>query len=326
MSEAKQKPLFGKKTEEKETVVQEPKVTETPMVTMSIEELETLIEKKVNAAKSPAPEVKQERVISKEEKTIRNVLTDDIPELIDFKAKERMYVLCDGSKPEARELKTRHKPGSPLQYWNRITNQTYSLFFSLTQTSFFKELHQGDSKVDHVFFKDGMLNVYEDQVKLQKFLHIHPDNRRNGGSLFEEYNAEIEAQGDLEDIDLKFEAEKMARDISFIRQDAVARLLCKEYKETWTPAELKRALYLEAGKQPREFIRLANDVKLEVKGVAKTACHRGFIEYRGYKFINDMGETIVEVPRGSDEWEVLADHFLSGAGRVYYDYLRNAIN
>jgi len=326
MSETKAKaPLFGKKEVEKEAV----KVADMPekpaMVTMSIEELEALIEKKVNAAKTPQPEVKQERVVSKEEKTIRNVLVDDIPELRSFVPKERIYVLCDGSKPESRQIKSRHKPGSPLQYWNKETNETFSLFYSLTQTSFFKEKHQGDSKVDHITMKDGMLNTYEEDVKLQKFLAIHPDNKANGGNLFEEYNAGIEAMNDLEDIDFKFEAEKLAREISFIKQDAIARLICKGYKETWTPAEMKLSLFQEAGKQPKEFMKLANDPSVEIKGLAKTAVMRGFIEYRGYKFINDMGELICEVPRGADEYDVLANHFLSGAGRVYYEYLKNAI-
>jgi len=327
--EVKPKMLFGKPVKEK-TEVAESKVTETPVekptVTLTIEELQALIKQEVANAKTTAPEAKQEKVVSHEEKTIRNILVDDIPELRNFTAKERIYVLCDGSKPEAREIKSRHKQGSPLQYLNKETNETFSLFFSLTQTSFFKEKHVGDSKVDHIFLKEGMLNTYPDDVKLQKFLEIHPDNRKNGGSLFEEYLPGKEAEGDLETEDYLFDAIKLARELSFIRQDAVARLLCKGYKETMEPAEMKLALFNEVKKQPREFMKLANNPRLEVLGIAKTAAQRGFIEYRGYRFLNDVGEILCEVPRGSNEWEVIADHFLSGDGRIFYEYIKNSIN
>jgi len=325
MSENKKAPLFGKKVEtEKETVIPEVKVTETPMITMSIDELNALIDSKLNAAKTP--EVKQERVVSKEEKTIRNHMSDDIPELRDFPVRERIYVLCDGSKPEAREIKSRHKPGSPLQYFNRETNESHALFFSMTQASFYKTEHKGDSKVDHIFMKDGMLTTYPEDVKLQSFLEIHPDNEKNGGSLFMEYLPGKEAENDLESEDLLFAAQKLARELSFIRQDAVARLLCKNYKESWEPAEMKLALFNEVKRSAKEFMKLANDPRLEIKGIARTAVQRGFIEYKGYKFWNDQGEVIVDVPRNSNEYEVLADYFLSNQGRNYYEYLVNSIN
>jgi len=307
--------LFGKPVKEKEAVKEV--VTETPAekptITMSMEDLQALIAKEVAAAQVK-PQAPAQRTVSPEETTMKNLLTDDIPELRDFKSKERIYVLVDGSKPEAREIKSRHKPGSPLQYWNRETNTTHALFFSMTQASFLKEKHIGDSKVDHIFMKDGMLKTYPEDVKLQKFLTIHPDNIANGGGLFKEYNPNEEAENNLDDIDAKFEAEKLAREISFIKQDAVARLLCKGYKETWQPAEL------------REFMKLANDPRLEVKGIAKTAAHRGFIEYRNYRFYNDQGEIFCDVAKNQDEWDAIADYFLSGIGKGYYEYLRNAID
>ncbi len=329
MSEEKApKMLFGKPVKEKTTInevkVQEPE-TVSPTITLSIEELNAMIDAKVAAATKPQAQASQKITTPAEERTIKNLMTDDIPELRDFKPRERIYVLCDGNKPEAREVKTRNKPGSPLIYFNKETNSTHSLFFSMSQASFYKEKHVGDSKVDHIFFKEGMLKTREDDFKLQSFLHIHPDNKANGGTVFEEYNAGVEAINGLEDIDIKFEAEKLAREISFIKQDSIARLLCKGYKETWTPAEMKLSLFLEAGKQPKNFMKLANDPSVEIKGLAKTAVMRGFIEYRNYKFVNDLGEVIVDVPRNSDEFEVLANHFLSGQGRTYFEYLKNAI-
>lgn len=322
-------PLFGKKseveTEVNEIEVKAPEAVSTPMITLTIDELKAMVAAEVAVA-TKTTQAPVQKTFEKEERTIKNLLTDDIPELRDFKAKERIYVLVDGSKPEAREIKSRHKQGSPLQYHNKETNEVHALFYSMTQASFFKDRHLGDSKVDHIFMKEGMLKTYESDVKLQKFLAIHPDNIAMGGGLFKEYNPNEEAETSLDDIDVKFEAEKLAREISFLKQDAVARLLCKNYKETWSPAEMKLSLFQEAGKQPKEFMKLANDPRLEVKGIAKTAAQRGFIEYRNYKFYNDQGEIFCEVARNQNEWEAIADYFLSGLGKGTYEYLRNAID
>jgi len=292
-------------------------------ITLTTEELDALLDAKLAKLQQPSQAKTVESPIVK---IIQNELNDEIPELRNFERKERIYVLIDGTKPESREIPTRHKDQSPLQYINNETNETFSLYFSMTQSSFFKEKQKGDVKVDYLFMKDGMLKTTADDIKIQKFLAINPHNVAMGGSLFEEYNPgkEAEKANDLED--QLFEAQKLVREISFLKQDAVARLMCSDYKEDWVSAELKRSLYSEVKKDPERFLRFANDPRLELKGVAKTACHRGIIDYKNYRFLNDKGEVFCEVERNQDEWDAIADYFLSGQGKSYYEYVKNAID
>lgn len=271
---------------------------------------------------SPAAESKE---ISNSVTNIKNENFDEIPELQDFEPKDRIYVLLDNFKPVSHGIRTRHKTGSTLQYLNPRTKEVHPLRFSRSQVSFFTDKQKGDVTVEHVLMKDGMLKVSANDVLLQKFLFIHPDNEKNGGKTFKEYNPADDAKIEIEKEDELFAAQKLARELNLLKLDAIARLMCSDYKEEWQTPELKRALYNEISKAPNKFIRLANDYSLEAKGVAKTANHRGIIDYKNYRFFNEDGQVICEVQRNEDEWDAIAAYLLSGDGRSFYDYLKNAI-
>jgi len=313
-----------------EKMDQNPNTEETIPVSQVADLVKKMVEEQLQKSQ---PVQKEKQTESATTTIIKNELFDDLPELRNFKPKERIYVLCDGSKPISRGLPTRHKDASPLQYINKETNEVYALFYSLTQTSFFKERHKGDSKVQHVFFKDGMLKTYETDIKLQKFLAIHPGNEAMGGSLFREYNPSKEAEVKIDDFELETKARNLAIDLPYLKQDAIARLLCENYKETWEPAEVKTALYQQAIKSPREFVRLANDRSIEVKGIAKIAEDRGLISYKNNRFLNEAGEVLCEVGRNENKWDVIADFFMSTEsevtgginGRVTFEFLKNSI-
>jgi len=250
---------------------------------------------------------------------------DDIPGLEDFEVKDRMYVLCNNFKPLSRGIRNRSKPNSALTYLNPATKTTHSLRFSVNQTSFFEDKQKGDVVITPIEVKNGMLKTNKNEIPLQKFLAIHPDNKANGGSIFEEYDPAKEASIEIEKEDRLFEAQSLVRSISPIKQDAVARLMCSDYKEEWVPAELKRSLYSAVAKSPAKFLQLANQPSLEVKGVAKTAMYRGVISYSNYKWLNERKEVLVEVSRNQDEYDAIAEYLMSGKGMAFYEYLKQAI-
>ena len=250
---------------------------------------------------------------------------DEIPGLEDFEVKDRTYVLCNNYKPASRGIRNRSKPNSELTYLNPKTRQTHSLRYSVNQTSFFVDKQKGDVIVSPILVKDGTLRTTKNDIPLQKFLAIHPDNKANGGSIFEEYNPAKEAIAEIEKEDKLFEAQTLVRSLSFTKQDAIARIMCSDYKEEWVPAELKRSLYSAVAKNPEKFLKLANQPSLEAKGIAKTAQYRGIISYSNYKWYNEQKEVLVEVSRNEDELDAIAGYLLSGKGISFYEFLKNAI-
>jgi len=250
---------------------------------------------------------------------------DEIPGLEDFEVKDRTYVLCNNYKPASRGIRNRSKPNSELTYLNPKTRQTHSLRYSVNQTSFFVDKQKGDVRVSPILVKDGMLRTTKNDIPLQKFLAIHPDNKANGGSIFEEYDPAKEATAEIEKEDKLFEAQTLVRSLSFTKQDAIARIMCSDYKEEWVSSELKRSLYSAVAKSPEKFLKYANQPSLEAKGIAKTAQYRGIISYSNYKWYNEQKEVLVEVSRNEDELDAIAGYLLSGKGISFYEFLKNAI-
>lgn len=329
------KTVFGKKDDSVKPQVAEQEENVTKNVeqaepTVPLSQVEAMVEKMLEKKmaemqpKEVVVEKPQEQPIQKKQFP-KEQNYDDIPELIDFEFKDRMYVLLDNAKPLSRGIRNRSKPKSALIYLNPETNEQHSLRYSVNQVSFFEDKQKGDVKVTSILFIDGMLRASKNDVGLQKFLAIHPDNKANGGSIFEEYDPSKEAREENEKEDRLYEAQTLVRSISALKQDAIARAMCSDYKESWGTDELKRSLYNIVVKQPEKFLKLANDSTLEVKGVAMTAKYRGIISYSNYKFYDESGEVIVNVGANQDEWDVMAEYLLSGKGMTFYEYLKNAI-
>ncbi len=316
-----------------EEVVEKPmqEVVEEKERSIPLSQVESMLDKMLEQrlANLPKQEIEKPAEVVKETYkplSAKEENFDDIPGLEDFEVKDRLYVLCNNQKPPSRGIRNRSKaPLSPLTYLNPQTKQTFALRYSVNQVSFFMEKQKGDVVVTPIEFKNGMLKTNKNEIPLQKFLAIHPDNKANGGSIFEEYDPAKEASIEIEKEDRLFEAQQLVRSISPLKQDAVARLMCSDYKEEWVPAELKRSLYSAVAKSPAAFLKLANQPSLEVKGVAKTALYRGIISYSNYKWLNDNKEVLVEVSRNQDEYDAIAEYLMSGKGMAFYEYLKQAI-
>lgn len=274
-----------------------------------------------NVDKQEAPKEIYKPLSAKEENF------DDIPGLENFEVKDRMYVLCNNFKPLSRGIRNRSKPNSPLTYLNPDTKNTHALRFSVNQTSFFEDKQKGDVVVSPIEVKNGMLKTRKNEIPLQKFLAIHPDNKANGGNVFEEYDPAKEASMEVAAEDKLFEAQSLVRSISPLKQDAVARLMCSDYDENWVPAELKRSLYSAVAKSPTKFLKLANQPTIEVKGVVKTVSSRfpDVLYYSNQKWYNQQKEVLIEVSRNVDEYDAIAEYLMSGKGISYYEFLKQYI-
>ncbi len=329
-SEEKDFPEFQEKNLSEIQVNNEEIVTQEKEPSIPLSQVSNLVAQEVAKALANLQPQQPEKVVE----VVKEVYTplvakdenfDEIPGLEDFEVKDRTYVLCNNYKPASRGIRNRSKPNSELTYLNPKTRQTHSLRYSVNQTSFFVDKQKGDVRVSPILVKDGTLRTTKNDIPLQKFLAIHPDNKANGGSIFEEYDPAKEATEEIEKEDKLFEAQTLVRSLSFTKQDAIARIMCSDYKEEWVSSELKRSLYSAVAKSPEKFLKLANQPSLEAKGIAKTAQYRGIISYSNYKWYNEQKEVLVEVSRNEDELDAIAGYLLSGKGISFYEFLKNAI-
>jgi hypothetical protein len=247
---------------------------------------------------------------------------DVIPGLEDFEYKDRTYVLMSEKKPVSYSIRNRHKAKSPLQWTNPVTKTVHSLRFASNQPSFLADKQTGDVIIEHIIMKDGMLRVPKENVTLQKMLAIHPDNNK----IWREFDPSVESKKVVEEEDILFEAQKLAREVDTIQLEAAARVLIPTYSEDWDLFTIKREVFAEAKRNPRKFIKIVSDPSLKIKGVIKTALLRGFISYSNYKFYDSEDNMIIEVSRNQDEITALSEYLSTNKGKDMYDYLLSCIN
>lgn len=251
--------------------------------------------------------------------------TDDLPELRNWEIKDRMYKVIGNEKVASFEIQNRHKAKSPLQYRHPETQQLYALRYATNQTSYFESLQSkeaGSVILGYIVMKNGMLFVPKENTHLQKFLAITPHN----GQRFEEVNKVANAKKELDQLDLLFKAEQLVRGLDFLEQDAMCKLLVSDYSEDWEPAIVRKELFAKLRtSDPQRIINLANDKALGVKGMAKTAYHRGYIKYSNYRFMDEKDQVILEVNRNQNEWDAIANHLLTNEGNQLREYLEEKI-
>ncbi len=168
-----------------------------------------------------------------------------------------------------------------------------------------------------------MLKVPASNITLQKFLAIHPDN--GDMKVFKEFDPKERAKKLIEIEDLEFEAKKLAREVGDVTNRSIASLVCLGYTNDWDMGDVKAEVYEYLKKEPKKYIDLANDPIIKIKGIAKTGVLRGFISYKNYRFYNENNEVILEVQRGQDEYDAIAQWLQTSEGRSYYEYLVNSI-
>ncbi len=180
----------------------------------------------------------------------------------------------------------------------------------------------GDVLTEHILMKSGKLQVPKEQVMLQKFLAIHPDNNK----IWKEFDPRAESQKELDVEDEIFAASAQVRALSYQEQEAIARVALKHFKVTWDSAIVKKELYDWVKTNPKKAIELANDNSILVKGMIKTAIHRGLIEYKNKKFVGVDGKTILEVGYNEDEYDAIVAYTKEPDGEAFLDYIKNAVS
>lgn len=302
--------------------------TEEKEPSIPLSQVEEMVNKRIQAAfaefkppteSKPSGESRPQQTISYINQEKADII---IPGLENFEFKDRRYVSLISRKAVSDEILSRHKAKSPLQYTHPVSKKVLTLRYASNQSSFFVEEQTGDSLITYIVLKDGFLFVPKENTTLQKFLAIHPHN----GTRFKELDQEVEDQLQLDQEELEFKAQKMARELSDIKRDAIARLLCPTFSENWTTATVKKEIYIKAKQNPKKFIGLCEDNTLEMKGVIKTAMHREYISYKNFAFYDADDNLIVAVNRNDDEVETMVSHLSSNRGVSLYEFLKKAVS
>lgn len=169
------------------------------------------------------------------------------------------------------------------------------------------------SKIEHVVFENKIISVPYSKPNLQQFLDLHPDNRANGGSVFELANNEKNSE-------LELEAEFAVTDaITLIKSKSIDDLLpvamALNIDTNQTDLSIKRALVQAAKRNAAQFMGLIDSPMVMARTTVAQSFDFQIIEQRNGAVVwFDTGKLIVSVPVGQDKIEVMTRFVMTDKG------------
>ena len=205
------------------------------------------------------------------------------------------------------------------------TGKNRQIRYCPNEPSIFADEQSDNSIRSHILFEEGMLGTQPNQPNLQDFLDIHPFNKANGGTIFQEVNTEKEAEVDLDTEFILHDA------ISLVRSKSISDLLpVAIYLGVGTDqknAEIKRELLLEAKSNPVKFIGLFDNPTVQVRSVIKKAVDFQILKSKDdgmYWF--DSNRFIIATPVGQDTVSVMTQFCLTEKGSGTLETIKNEVD
>ena len=298
---------MAKKQTKKVEVVKEPLVEET----ISVKE-PVLVEEPVVVKETPK-EVYVESKPKRVEK--RNKVLNDGWEL-----KNRIYRLRGSKKPLSRSIK-----GANIHYFDEEKGYERELKYCSNQRTCFVDEMQGDQRMEHIIFRNGMLIVEKEKVVLQKLLSLyHPDRDK----IFYEEKPAVKAASQIENLEMEVEALNAAINLDIDMAEAVMRVEIGSKVSKMSSKELKRDLLLYARNTPKLFLELVNDENVMLRNFGIRA-----VEMKIIKLSQDQrtfmwgsnNRKLMTVPFDEHPYSALASWFKTDEGMEVYSSIEKRL-
>ena len=196
-----------------------------------------------------------------------------------------------------------------------------------------------DEQTEHAFtetieFQYGRLVVDKYDIITQEFMKASPENKANGGRVFELVDDEkdsttlVEREELINDIKNRIREEEKKGDAGIITLERLVSTLIGSVvlARQMDVAELKRKLYLEANSNPKFFTKGTNEITafddsfLEVKYIVLTALADGVLKSQpalGAITWQD-GNEIFRAPRGKDIINEFSEFLIDEENQLTY--------
>ena len=243
----------------------------------------------------------------------------------EWEIKSRQYYLAGGKSPLTYTLASKHTPRHPLLWFDPKTNSQREIRYATNQKSCFVDEQNGSVTMEHIVFKDGVLNVPKEKQSLQKLLSIyHPHKDR----LYNEFDPIQEAEYGLEDLETELEAMTAAREIDIDHAEAILRAENGSSVSKMTSKEIRRDLMVLAKTNPRLFISLALDDNIQLRNFAIKAAEQGIIklsqDQRTFTWASN-GRKLMTVPFEEHPYSAMASFFKTDEGMEIFSSIEKKL-
>lgn len=240
---------------------------------------------------------------------------------------QKVYRLCNGRAPLTLLLASKNTHRKSILWYDEDKNEQRPLRFAKNQKSIFEDEQHGQSIIGEIEFKDGtLLCDSRRDATLIKFLEHHPDNKANGGNIFEEMDHEREAQEIIDLIEAEAEAVAIARELDIEDIERIGFKIWGARVSKLKSAELRRDVLIYARNNSFEFLDMFEDVDSDIQAAISKGVAEGYIQWRKdntelYWNLKDNKKMIFRAKRGEDRQKELDKYVKSREGAEFYETL-----
>lgn len=242
---------------------------------------------------------------------------------------DKIYRLKNDKAPISFMLGSRNTKRYPLLWYDEEKNQNRPLRYAINQKSPFEDEQDGNAIVEAIIFENGFLAVPKQNPVLQQFLYYHPMN----GVIFEEVDAERDAQEEVEALAAEVDALIKARELSIEELETVYRVLFSKDVSRVTTAEMKRDILIYARNYPYNFLDALDDPMLRLQSQVHIFFDMGLLAFRSnnkevwYNTPTNK-KKMLNIPYGEDPFVLVAMYLKTDEGiealKMLEHHLENA--
>ena len=235
--------------------------------------------------------------------------------------KDRMYRLKGSKKPLSRMIKSAN-----LYYFDEEKGYEREIKYCQNQRTIFVDEMQGDQRMEHIVFRNGMLVVEREKTVLQKFLSLYHPQR---DITFYEEKPAAKAASEVDVIELEIEALNAAQNLDIDMAEAVMRVELGSKVSEMSSKELKRDLLVYAKRNPQLFLDLVNDENVQLRNFGIKATEMGILKLSSDQRTFSWGSNdrkLMNVPFDEHPYSALAAWFKTDEGMEIYSNIEKTLN
>ena len=279
--------------------------------------------KKTKKVEVEQPQVQEEEVAVKTapvmetpKPKVKKVVPKD-----DWIIKNRTYFI----RGKAKRSLSRSIKSTGIYYFDEEKGYERELKYCENQRTCFVDEMEGDQRLSHIVFRRGTLHVPREKQTLQKLLSLYHPGRKH---TYTEYNPQVEAQSEVEIIELEITALTAAQSLDIDMAEAVLRVDKGSEVSKMSSKELKRDLLVYAKKNPKLFLELVNDENVVLRNFGIRATEMGILKLSSDQRTFSWGSNdrkLMNVPFDEHPYSALAAWFKTDEGMEIYSNIEKRL-
>tara|TARA_R100000329_G_scaffold4655_1_gene6334 strand:- start:35 stop:874 length:840 start_codon:yes stop_codon:yes gene_type:complete len=238
----------------------------------------------------------------------------------EWEIKDRTYILRHGLSPLSKSIKSAN-----IYYFDEEKGYERELKYCSNQRTCFVDEMQGDQRLDHIVFRNGVLMVPRNKVTLQKLLSLYHPSRNK---VYMELKPQVIAEYEISNLELEISALNAAQNLDIEMAEAVLRVEVGSKVSEMSSKELKRDILLYAKKNPKLFLELVKDENVMLRNFGIKAAELGIIrlsqDQRTFKWASN-DRKLMTVPFDEHPYSALAAWFKTDEGMEVYSNIEKRL-